>query len=74
VAFVRPRAGAAVSEDALIAYCRGKIASFKVPRRVFFVDEFPMTGSGKIQKFVLREQARAALSSVASAPQSKERP
>ena len=36
---------------------RGRIASFKVPRQVFFVNQFPMTGSGKIQKYLLREEA-----------------
>lgn len=38
-------------------YCMGKIAKYKIPRYVFFVDEYPMTGSGKIQKFRLREMA-----------------
>lgn len=38
-------------------YCKGHIAKYKIPRYVFFVEEFPMTGSGKIQKFRLREMA-----------------
>jgi fatty-acyl-CoA synthase len=38
-------------------FCRGSIANYKVPRYVKFVDEFPMTASGKIQKFKLREMA-----------------
>jgi fatty-acyl-CoA synthase len=37
-------------------FCRGKIANFKVPKYVFFVDAYPLTASGKIQKFKLREQ------------------
>ena len=57
VAFVIPEPGAAITEDDALAICRGRIASFKCPRRVFFVDSFPMTGSGKIQKYLLREQA-----------------
>jgi fatty-acyl-CoA synthase len=57
VAFVRLEPGEKLSEAEVIEYCRGKIASFKVPRRVIFVAEFPMTGSGKIQKAKLRETA-----------------
>jgi fatty-acyl-CoA synthase len=57
VAFVRCEPGHALTTDELIAHCRGRIASFKVPRHVFFVDEFPMTSSGKIQKTKLREEA-----------------
>jgi fatty-acyl-CoA synthase len=38
-------------------FCRGKISRHKTPRHVFFVDEYPMTGSGKIQKYRLREMA-----------------
>jgi fatty-acyl-CoA synthase len=48
-------AGAQVDPEALIAFCRGKIASFKIPRHVLFVKEYPMTSSGKVQKFKLRE-------------------
>jgi fatty-acyl-CoA synthase len=40
-----------------VQHCRGRIASFKIPRRVVFVDEYPMTVSGKIQKAKLREEA-----------------
>jgi fatty-acyl-CoA synthase len=39
------------------AHCRGRIASFKIHRHVFFLDDFPMTGSGKIQKVRLRDEA-----------------
>ena len=46
-----------MTEAELLEYCRGRIASFKVPRHVFLVDEFPMTSSGKIQKVKLREEA-----------------
>jgi fatty-acyl-CoA synthase len=41
----------------VLAHCRGRIASFKIPRRVVFVEDFPMTGSGKIQKVKLRAEA-----------------
>lgn len=61
VAFVIPEAGTALTEDDVIAACRGRIAGFKLPRRVFFVDSFPMTGSGKIQKYLLRKQAERLL-------------
>ena len=61
VAFVRREPGHAPHRGRRVAHCRGRIASFKIPRHVIFVDEFPMTSSGKIQKAKLREQARAAL-------------
>ncbi len=57
VAFVRCEPGRALTEDDVIAHCRGRIASFKIPRAVIFVEEFPMTSSGKIQKVKLREEA-----------------
>ena len=58
VAFVRLEAGHALSEADVLVHCRGRIASFKIPRRVFFVDDFPMTSSGKIQKVQLRDEAQ----------------
>jgi fatty-acyl-CoA synthase len=64
VAFVRPEAGAQLDEDALREHCRERIAHYKVPRHVRFVAEFPMTVTGKVQKFKLREQAIAELSRV----------
>ncbi|MBI3994318.1 MAG: AMP-binding protein [Candidatus Lambdaproteobacteria bacterium] len=57
VAFIQRKPGQAVSEAELLDYCRGKIASYKIPRHVMFVDAFPMTGSGKIQKVKLRAAA-----------------
>jgi fatty-acyl-CoA synthase/long-chain acyl-CoA synthetase len=64
VAFVEPRPGVAVTEDELIAYCRGRIASYKVPRYVRFVtaDEWPMSAT-KVNKAVLRERIAKELSS-----------
>ena len=65
VAFVQARAGPDSSPSGRCsAHCRGSIASYKIPRHVFFVDEFPMTGSGKVQKVKLREEARRRLESV----------
>jgi fatty-acyl-CoA synthase len=57
VAFVRTTPGHGVTEAELLAHCKGRIASFKIPRRVLFVDDFPMTSSGKIQKVKLRDEA-----------------
>ncbi len=61
MAWVVPRAGAEIDEDSVTAYCKGRIAHFKVPRYVRFVDEFPMTVTGKVQKFRMREIASEEL-------------
>lgn len=58
VAFVELMPGQQVAAEELIAFCKGRLASFKVPREVRFVDEWPMSAT-KIQKFKLREQLRA---------------
>jgi len=58
VAFVIREDGTELSEADVVGLCRGRLASFKIPRRVYFVDQFPMTGSGKIQKYLLREEAQ----------------
>jgi fatty-acyl-CoA synthase len=60
-AFVILREGETCGEEDLRGFCEGQIAHFKVPRYVLFVDEFPMTVTGKIQKYKLREQALEAL-------------
>lgn len=60
-ACIRLREGASVTEAGIREYCEGKIAHYKVPRYVRFVDGFPMTVTGKIQKFLIREQQRVAL-------------
>jgi len=54
-AWVIARPGAEVDEDAVREYCRGRLAHFKVPRYVIFAEEFPMTVTGKVQKFKMRE-------------------
>ena len=58
VAFIERQPGTEVNETDILAYCRGKVASFKIPRQVFFLDAFPMTASGKIRKVELREDAK----------------
>ncbi|HEY2300324.1 MAG TPA: AMP-binding protein [Acidimicrobiales bacterium] len=57
MAWVRVRDGAALDADAVRAFCRDRVAHFKVPRYIKFVDEFPLTVTGKVQKFKMREQA-----------------
>jgi fatty-acyl-CoA synthase len=54
-AWVIARPDADLDEDAVREFCRGRLAHFKVPRYVVFVDEFPMTVTGKVQKFKMRE-------------------
>ena len=54
-AWVCLAAGATVTEDELREFCRTSLAHFKVPRYVLFVEEFPMTVTGKIEKFKMRE-------------------
>ena len=55
-AWIRLRQGQSATEDEIRQFCRGQIATFKIPRYVRFVTEFPMTVTGKIQKFRMREQ------------------
>ncbi len=54
-AFIILDEGAELSVEEVRDYCRGKIARYKIPKYVFFVKEYPLTGSGKIQKFKLRD-------------------
>ncbi len=60
-AWVRLRAGERLDAEDIRVFCQGQIAHFKIPRHVRFVDEFPMTVTGKIQKFIMREQMIAEL-------------
>jgi fatty-acyl-CoA synthase len=57
MAWVIPRGGATVTEEEVRAFCKGKIAHYKIPRYVKVVDSFPMTVTGKVQKFKMRETA-----------------
>jgi fatty-acyl-CoA synthase len=61
MAWVRPRPGETLTEAELIDHCRGRIATFKIPRYWKIVAEFPMTVTGKVQKFRMRELAIAEL-------------
>ena len=61
MAWLRLHDGAEVTEESLVAACRGRIASYKIPRFWKLVDAFPMTVTGKVQKFRLREIAVAEL-------------
>lgn len=54
-AFIIPKEGHSLTAEIVQDFCCGQIARHKIPRYVFFVDSFPMTGSGKIQKFKLKE-------------------
>ena len=54
-AFIILHEGVTMTEDVVKDFCRGKIARHKIPKYVFFVDTYPMTGSGKIQKFKLKD-------------------
>jgi fatty-acyl-CoA synthase len=60
-AFIILHEGSNVMEEDVRDFCRGKIARHKIPKYVFFLNEFPMTGSGKIQKFKLREMSLGLL-------------
>ncbi|GAA5169203.1 MULTISPECIES: AMP-binding protein [Halomonadaceae] len=61
MAWVKLVDGQQLDEEALRAFCQGRIAHYKVPRYVKFVDDFPMTVTGKIQKFKMRETATQEL-------------
>jgi acyl-CoA synthetase (AMP-forming)/AMP-acid ligase II len=59
-AFIRPVEGRTPDPDALFHHCRERLAPFKAPRHWTIVDAFPLTPSGKVQKYVLRERWLAA--------------
>ena len=61
VAWIKLKPGRTLTDDGVRDYCRGTIAHFKVPRYVKFVDEFPMTVTGKVRKVEMREQSIAEL-------------
>jgi fatty-acyl-CoA synthase len=67
-AFVILADGASLGEEDVRDFCRGQISRFKIPRYVFFVDSFPMTASGKIQKYKLRELGHQLLREHATEP------
>lgn len=57
MAWVKLTPGADVTEQEIRDFCRGKIAHYKIPRYVKFVNDFPMTVTGKVQKFMMQEQS-----------------
>ena len=61
MAWIKPKAGAALSPEQLDAFCRGAIATYKIPRYWKLVESFPLTVTGKVQKFRMREIATAEL-------------
>lgn len=60
-ACIKVKSGESLSEEEVRAFCRGQIAHFKIPRHVRFMDSFPMTASGKVQKFRLAQESLEAL-------------
>jgi len=62
VAWIKLREGETLSEQEVRDYCRDQIAHYKIPRYVRFVDEFPMTVTGKVQKFLMRAAMEKELS------------
>ena len=60
-AWIRLREGETMSEEEVRAFCQGQIAHQKVPRYIQFVDEFPMTVTGKAQKFMMRRKVEERL-------------
>jgi fatty-acyl-CoA synthase len=60
-AWIKVRAGETLTAEDVREFCRDQIAHYKVPRHIRFVDEFPMTVTGKMQKFIMRERMTAAL-------------
>jgi fatty-acyl-CoA synthase len=55
-AWIKLKAGQSATPEEIREFCKGQIAHYKIPRYIEFVPEFPMTITGKIQKFVMREQ------------------
>jgi len=60
-AYVIPRHNATITPDELIAWCREKMANYKMPRYVEIVDTVPLNASGKVLKYELRDRAQATL-------------
>jgi len=56
-AFIILKDGQSLTEEDVIDYCRGKISRHKIPKYVFFMKDYPMTASGKIQKYKLRQMS-----------------
>ena len=63
IAYVQRAEGSSLKEQDVFGYCKGKVATFKIPRHVLFVNELPMTASGKVRKVELRQDALDKLGS-----------
>ncbi|MFH2123490.1 MAG: AMP-binding protein [Pseudomonadota bacterium] len=61
MAWIKPRSTITLSEEEIRAFCQGRIAHYKIPKYIWFVEEFPMTVTGKLQKYKMRELAMARL-------------
>jgi len=57
MAWIIPHEGVTLEAEAVKSFCKGEIANFKVPKFVKFVDSFPTTVTGKVQKFIMRRMA-----------------
>jgi acyl-CoA synthetase (AMP-forming)/AMP-acid ligase II len=62
-AFIVTRPGQTIDPDEMTAWCRERMANFKVPRHVQVIDALPLNASGKVLKYELRERATAAVTS-----------
>ena len=60
-AWVKLREGESATDEEIKSFCKGQIAHFKIPRYIRFVDDFPMTVTGKVQKFIMREETMREL-------------
>ena len=61
MAFIKLKAGESATAEEIISFARERMANYKAPKYVKFVDDFPMTATGKIQKFILKDQATREL-------------
>ncbi|HTW71290.1 MAG TPA: AMP-binding protein, partial [Acetobacteraceae bacterium] len=66
-AWIKLREGMTATEEEIKAFCRGRITHFKIPRYVRFVESYPMTVTGKVQKFVMRDMMARELEIAAKA-------
>ena len=57
MAWIIPHEGVTLEAEDIQSFCRGQIASFKMPKFIKFVESFPTTASGKVQKFIMRRMA-----------------
>ena len=65
-AWIRVRAGENLTAEDVVVFCRDQIAHYKVPRHIRFVEEFPLTVTGKVQKFIMRQKMADELGIVAA--------